>query len=309
MHLKTKIVMAAVGLSLGLSQPVQAAEPADAATLDTDDTGVVVSTDRPEPRKLSKEQRRAQQKIVRDLSREVIGRQNARKVVSRFYSPLCLAVGGVKKRHVADFSDRILDNAEKAGVELAGENCKPNALVIFTGQSRNELRETRRKMPAFFGDLGPDSFRALVRSRDEAFAYRVTRQLGNNGLPLAMMPDEIPSQTDINFVGGLSNHAPTVKVDVRGAVVLIDRDATEGMTALQLADYATLRLLAPTAEIKDEIPGAPATIMSLFRDTQKAPRQLTEFDLAYLNSVYRIRPAFLVPNTVHSAVIDSIVQP
>jgi len=308
MHIKTKLVLAAAGLSLGLSQPVLAAEPTDAATFDLGDSGVVVSTDRPEQRKITKKERRAKQKIVRDLSREVIGRQNAHKVVSRFYSPLCLAVAGVKKRHVADFSDRILDNAEKAGVELAGENCKPNALVIFTGQSRNELREMRRKMPAFFGELGPDSFRALVRSRDDAFAYRATSQLGGNGLPLVFASDEIPTQTDINSLRGLSRHGPQIEADVRSAVVLIDRDATEGMTALQLADYASLRLLAPTAEIKDEIPGAPATIMSLFRDAWKAPRQLTEFDLAYLNSVYRIRPAYLVPNAIHSAVIDAVVS-
>ncbi|MFM7348598.1 MAG: hypothetical protein ACKO01_03825 [Erythrobacter sp.] len=305
--MKTRLFLAAAGFSLGLSHPAIAADPTDPAGFEPHDKGVVVSTDRPEPRKLGKEERRAQRKIVRDLSREVIGRQNQNRKVSRFYSPLCLAVAGVKKRHVADFSDRILDNAEKAGIALAGDNCKPNAMVIFTGHSRNELRELRRKNPTVFNDLGPDSFRKLVRSRDEAFAYRGTVLTNIHGVPFGIETLMGPTDQGSTYVG-LGMQMPP-RFGVSGAVVLIDRDATEGMTALQLADYATLRLLAPTDEIKDEIPGAPPTIMSLFRDTQKAPRQLTEFDLAYLNSVYTIRPPHLVPNAIHSSVMDQIVRP
>lgn len=298
-----RLVLAA-GLALGLSLPASASEPNEPAP-DANDSGVVVSTERPAPRNLNKQERREQQKIVRDLARELTGRPNPNRMVSRFYRPLCLAVAGVRKRYVADFSDRILDNAEKAGIELAGENCKPNAMVVFASQSRNELREVRRKNPNFFGDLGPDSFRTLVRSRDEAFAWRTTQLVDIHGRELGIETLMGPTDQGASYVG-LGMQMPR-RIGISGAVVVIDRDSTEGMTALQLADYATLRLLTPSAEIKDEIEGAPQTIMSLFRDTPSAPRQLTEFDLAYLNAVYTLRPPFLVPNKVHSAVIDAVV--
>lgn len=275
----------AAGLVLGLSCPAFAGEPSETEPGLTD-PGVVVSADRPARRDLSEEERRAQQILVRDLTREVTGKIKTGKPIARFHGALCLGVAGVKKRHVTVFSDRILDNAEKAGIQLAGNGCRPNALVVFTSQSRDELREARKQYPELFANLGPSAFKTLINARDEAFAWQATRQLSAQGVPPAFDDEAFAVNRVTGFFGRLSQ---TYRTDVFGAVVLIDRDATEGMTALQLADYTTLRLLAPTAEIKDEIEGAPPTIMSLFRNTSDAPRQLTAFDVAYLDSVYAIQ--------------------
>jgi hypothetical protein len=80
--------------------------------------------------------------------------------------------------------------------------------------------------------------------------------------------------------------------DLAGSLVVIDAAAAEGLTATQLADYATLRLLAPTADLSrlpdDAAQQGRTTILTLLRDREDAPPAMTRFDRAYLESLYRL---------------------
>lgn len=281
-------------------------QPAFAQTIDGEPTRlqkpeITDRADSPEEEKLD---RRAQQKMVRDFVREVTGRLPSSRPVARFYRPLCLEVAGVNRNFVDDFANRVLDNAEKARVPLATGKCDANALVIFTGGSRQELQQARKKNRTIFGELGASGVKTLVESRDEAFARRKTRMVGLSGRPVGW---DLSQFLDNDATGYPSRFTPSIKIDVAGAIVLIDRDATEGMTALQLADYATLRLLAPTSEIDGDVEGAPATIMTLFLDSEAAPAQLTEFDLAFLHSVYASAENSL-PSSFYGEVISKLAQ-
>ncbi len=293
-------ILTAVGLVLGLSQP------AFAQTLEGEPTRLQKPeiTDNADSSEEEKLDRRAQQKVVRDFMREVTGRLPSSRPVARFHRPLCLEVAGINLNYADDFANRILDNAEKARVPLATGKCDANALVIFTGESRQELQQARKKNRAIFGELGASGVKTLVESRDDAFAWRMTRMVGLTGRPVGM---DLSEFWDNDATGYPSRFTPAIKIDVAGAIVLIDRDATDGMTALQLADYATLRLLAPTSEIEEKEEGAPATIMTLFLDRETAPAQLTEFDLAFLHSVYASADNSL-PSSLYGEVISKLAR-
>lgn len=265
--------------------------------------GILVTADRPSSGEPAVP---VDRKILRDLTRQVTGRLDTSRPITRFHRPVCLGVAGVKREFVQDFAERILANAQAAKVPLATRKCRVNALVLFTGESREELLQLQKKKPRLLGDIGPSAFKKMIESRDEAFAWHVTTIIGATGKPIQPEGNSDFSNGDapINRSFGPSGRiALAYQVDIARAVVLIDRDATEGMSALQLADYATLRLFTPTAEVAGDIEGAPETIMTLFKDREMAPAELTRFDLAYLTSVYGVNGTARA-NTLYSATIS-----
>jgi hypothetical protein len=285
MRFKT-VKLAAAGLAFVAAPALLALEP-------TAEDEIVVSTSR-----------KAEEKAVSDLARAVTGRMTATKPIERFHLPLCLAISGVNERYAYAFADRILANARRAGVPLGNEGCKANALVIFTRDSRKELEQARRTNRSVFGTMKPYELKAMLESRDPAFAWRATEILGTNGLPILNLPTELPENRTTEMAGRLRQPA---QINVAGAVVMIDQDAAMGKTAQQLADYATLRLLAPTAEVREPVPGAPETIMTLFLDPTNAPAGLTEFDLALLDGVYTI-PANGPATKLYGVIRDRLVR-
>ena len=67
--------------------------------------------------------------------------------------------------------------------------------------------------------------------------------------------------------------------------MLFDREAVRGKTIIQLADYATMRSFARTRPAGGE--AALDTILALFDPDHAPPPTLTDFDQAYLRSVYK----------------------
>lgn len=269
--------LAAAGLVLMSGQPLLAQDrdnEVESTPAPQEDRDILVATER-----------LAKREAVQSLAREVTGRLPFDRPIARFHQPLCLAIAGVKDTFIDGFASRIADNAKLARVPIATGNCKTNALVIFTSNTRKELEQTRKKNRRIFGDLGVSGLKAMLESRDPAFAWRTTQVLGINGMPVQYDDTVIPQNRTMEMSGRLKQ---PIMIGVTGAIVIIDRDAADGKTAQQLADYATLRLLAPTAELRELTPGAPATMMTLFLDAANAPAELTDFDVAFLRGVYAI---------------------
>ena len=76
--------------------------------------------------------------------------------------------------------------------------------------------------------------------------------------------------------------------DILASIVMIDTDLLEDLDGLALADYATMRMLARTRPV-DNGEAAYGTILSLFDDPVNAPQAMTDFDRAYLASIYDSR--------------------
>jgi len=285
--LTTRLTAAAFALSV--SQPLFAQAAPETQT----ESDIIVTADRAKD-----------EEAVQGLARQVTGRLPFDRPIARFQQPMCLAIAGVKDAFVDGFAARIVDNAKLARVPIATGDCKTNALVIFTSNTRKELEQARKKNRWIFGNLGVAALKKMLESRDPAYACRATQVLGTNGMPVQYDDREIPQNRTIEMSGRLKQ---PIMIGVTGAIVIIDRDAADGKTAQQLADYATLRLLAPTAEIRELTPGAPATMMTLFLDAANAPAELTDFDVAFLHGVYAI--AGNVPaSNVYGEVVNSLMK-
>lgn len=84
--------------------------------------------------------------------------------------------------------------------------------------------------------------------------------------------------------------------------MVIDNTAVAGLSPVQIADYASLRLLAPTGEVE---PVGPRTIMTLFAAPATAPATMTRFDRAYLAALYRMPPGSFAREVLRAAVVEA----
>jgi hypothetical protein len=74
------------------------------------------------------------------------------------------------------------------------------------------------------------------------------------------------------------------------AAVVVESKALDGLTTIQLADYAAMRAFARTDPSK--LPGAAPTILKVLETPmgEEVPITLTEWDVAFLKSLYNAQP-------------------
>lgn len=267
------LIAAAVMALLPIAGPLQAQDreaPADAP--------IVVETERPHS-----------VKEVKSLAREISGRVELGRPIARFMDAMCLDVAGLRPEYQERFVRRVEANAKAAGVRIARSGCKPNAMVLFADDSREQLLGLRKANRFIFGDMPRSEFRDMLASKDGVYAWQNNEVVGLMGGPRDEI-NEFGSGVFVNRVIGFGRLSPSFRIVTQSSAVVIESQQTEGKTPEQLADYATMRLIAPTGERPADSVGGPATIMTLFSDPAGAPDGLTAFDLAYLESVYAIRP-------------------
>lgn len=202
-----------------------------------------------------------------DLSRAISGRARSRDPLARFNASLCLTLAIDDPERGRLVGRRIIANARTAGVRIAKPGCRPNALVIIADDMRGRIEEHRRSGRRFFGTLKRHEIDRVLRSRDPAYVFQ----------DVEVIISSPRGRVDRN----------TVK-NTRAAAVMIDNGAAAGFTPEQVADYASLRLLAPARELDEVASGAPRTILTLFRPDGNAPAEMSRFDRAYLSALYSL---------------------
>lgn len=187
--------------------------------------------------------------------------------------PLCLLVAADDPEFAAKIGKRVVANAREAGVKGKRGKCRPNAVIAFAPDAQGQLVEVREKTGRVYGSLYASQLDRLLKAESEGFAFQLHNSLATGA------------------AGGMVSASPE-RGEMAAALVVIDAAAAEGLTVEQLADYATLRLLAPTSDLRT-LPGdadaqATGTILTLLRDREAAPAEMTRFDRAYLESLYSL---------------------
>jgi hypothetical protein len=224
----------------------------------------------------------AAQALARDIGANI----DLLRPIPRFNDPLCLDVSGLKEEYIQRFANRINENVRRANIPIAPAGCRPNAMVMFADDSRRQIVALRKRNRFLFGEMPRYLFEEMLASRDQVYAWQVNEV---DGLGMSFDRNGAfgngPAVNRSLEVGRLN---PPIRMVTRSSVVVIEKSRTVAKTPEQLADYATMRLVAPSAEVPVESAGVP-TIMTLFADPDNAPDGLTTFDAAYLDSVYRNR--------------------
>lgn len=250
------------------SQPVEAQEDAESS--------IIVTEDRQRPTR-SEVSRQA-----RDISSSTGNIYD--RPLARIEDRLCPGVIGLKQRSAELMVDRIRWNAERLDMTLAPNgNCTPNLIVAFIEDGKAQLAELEREHGHLFSTMPLAERRALLEEDGPVRVWTTAVMRTRDGMPVPRA-ESLHSPPVVSMWMAHSKIYLPVREDIAQVVVLFDREGVRGKTVIQLADYATMRGFAQTRPPRSNAP--LDTILALFDPDSDGPTGLTEFDQAYLRSVY-----------------------
>jgi hypothetical protein len=202
----------------------------------------------------------------------------------RFEDRLCPGIIGLKPEFASLMIDRIRYHARRLDLWLGDDSgCAPNFIVAFVEDGRAELASVAAKHPELFAPMATADRQELMAEDGPVRVWTTTQTRTRDGMAVARRE----SLTDPPVASMWSAHSKIyvpIREDITQVVVLFDAASARGKSLVQLADYATMRGLARTRPVEDG--QALETILALFDPDAPSPAELTQFDKAYLASLY-----------------------
>lgn len=258
--------------------------------------------------------RQQQAETAAEQATTITLRTLAENPLPRHYAPICVKVFGIDQAYAEVLGERVIENVGRLGLQTAKTGCQPNALIGFTRNSKAEVERLRKQLPEMFGTLSKIDIERIFRGSGAAQAWHSTEVKNADGRPMRYRTIEVFGRsaevkaTDQYRSGRLTS---PIRVDINGSVVVFDSARVQGRTIKQLADYATMRILAPVQDF-DRVPdGNTPTILQLFAEDAPSVDGLTEFDWAYLSALYRLdsgATASAVHDATKKAMLDGAGQ-
>ena len=264
------------------------------ATQSTSDTIVVRGT------RLDPDQ--ARQRAVDFVKRT--GVAHGQQQVARWVVPVCIKVIGLSTPQTARVEDLMLRIAREANVPVAGPSCEPNLTVSFAPDARQVVRHVRSRKPRQFDEMSRAEKEQLLNGGAPVRWWYATQMLDRDGVKANNIsapwltgggmeaqgqgagPVSLPLNDGVTatqqYNSGSHVRTPTVR-SLYGATVVVDAP-TAGDTSIDaLAAYAAM---VAFAEMNASAPPSDS-ILSLFQPGS-AETSLTDWDLAFLKSLYRM---------------------
>ncbi|MGN6589047.1 MAG: hypothetical protein ACTHKE_01995 [Sphingomicrobium sp.] len=218
--------------------------------------------------------------------------------LARFANPVCPMVMGLRDRYDQMIAERLRKVAAASGMRVAPEKCAVNALVFIVADKSKLIEGWHRSSPEMFSETMTDAQIAdLAKSPEPVLSWQILDVRGSDGRELARERLNkngegastwgADSALEVPFALG-SRYMNQVHYEFGASVVVIDAKAVAGADLRQLADFAAMQLFAHTDPNKAAKQAAP-TILTLIQDAaagRPSPLSLTEWDFAYLKSLY-----------------------
>lgn len=202
--------------------------------------------------------------------------------LARFQNPVCVGVWGLSGESAGFVIDRVYYNAEAAGIAIDDQpGCAANVIVAFVPDPMREFEDMVAARHHLVEPLTFDERRRVRETDGPALAWYLVSTRTATGEGRSGDPPTFDTTQASRLVTG-------TRRDLELALVMIDSDLLSDLDALALADYASMRALARTRPV-DQQGNPTGTILALFDDPVRAPQSLTEFDRAYLASLYASR--------------------
>jgi len=211
--------------------------------------------------------------------------------LARFHQPVCTLVVGIPVPHSTTIAKRISDDAAAAGAPVSkNAKCSPNLIVMFADDGAGVVRDIRESRPSWLGGLTSGEIDRMTKP-GPVRAWSVTSLRNEDGQGLSTPPDSptkgaLSDKPVLRVMTASILRQPT-RQDVETSFVLMDKQATIGLTLRQIADYAAMRGLARTRPPAGDAAGLPTILTVLDPTTTARARELTNADAAYLRALYR----------------------
>lgn len=239
---------------------------------------IVVSAAKPDPA--------PDQGVVTKQVRSITVADNLHdKPLALFAGPICPGVLGLPVDAAEMIVYRIRENIERVGLNLAkSDSCKANLIVGFVGSGKSDIEAMLSKTGSVLSMIPVNERRELLKEPGPVHAFAVTTVRSLTGMELAGDGTNLNMPPQLNANASHSLISLSARRDIDLSVVLMDVLAVDGMSVMQLADYATMRGIARTRPVTGE--ASYGTILNLFDPDAPHQKELSTFDIAYLKSVY-----------------------
>lgn len=235
---------------------------------------------------------------------------------ARWNTHICPSVAGIPPEDAQRLIDHIALRAHQVGVVTDSSGCSPNLVIVFASDSdaiAHQIATTRRDLLGYYNE---DDVISGGRADLDAFAntpravrwWHVARRTDNDGNPLGDTQARVGHETrdslsaargDLTASGGNgiagaetvrsdgSRMHRATRQDLSFALIVVDTTRVASASPTAVADYlamATLVQLDPDADLS----GYP-TVLNLFNASAPHADQMTDWDTAYLQGLYRGR--------------------
>lgn len=263
----------ACAMLLALSAPLSAQTVAPQAppSPSVNDTDIVVR---------GKREREAQIRSFIDALAP--GRYNGQ--LARFSTEACPGVLGLIPAQSDAIVTRLRQIGAAVGVPLAKPGCSPNLWLVVTPDRAGLAAKVRGSWRS-----GLDGRPEPVSKTDLATVLHAERLLDANRQEIGIKVDA--GDGDAGYyqseIYGSNRIRPNNSRTYVASAMIVEPKTLEGLTTLQLADYAAMRLFA-RADPDRLGPGAPPSILVALAAPigSELPESVTEWDFAFLKALY-----------------------
>lgn len=200
--------------------------------------------------------------------------------IARFQEPICPGTLGLDPESARLVNDRIMYNAEMIGLPVAeGEGCEANIIVAIVPDPREDFADLRKRDHPLVRGVSFWERKRISWQEGPVLAWNVTQTKTRDGQGRSGGAAFDTTDSSRLSLG--------TRLDILLSVILIDDDVIGDADGVALADYATMRALAQTQPPEGDT--TFGTVLAMFNEDAISSQRLTEFDLAYLRSIYESR--------------------
>lgn len=224
-----------------------------------------------------------------------IGRETGTDQLARWHQPICPLTIGLADELNYYISDTILAVGEIVGAPIASGACRANVVVMVTDDPAAVIGRLENERVDIYRSISVSERDAILSGRLGVLGFSRIEIRGSDG----RMPIESKQFNTANPTNGGSSQTysasiltgveagrsqASTRADLNFRAIIIDLNHLEGQTIQQIAAFSTMMALAEFDIREPIVP--PLTILNLFHDPAAAPADFTDWDIAYLRSLY-----------------------
>jgi hypothetical protein len=216
---------------------------------------------------------------------------------ARRKAPICPKVMGIDEQYAQIVEKRIKRIADSADIDIAPQKCKLNLVVKFTTNSEQVINDLKKTNTSLFSSISSLERKTFFENTAPIRWWYNLNRTGSDGRDL--IPSSSQQEKDIP-IGRLDSSKGFTRsfnsslidtnfiLNIEANTVVVDIDKVTGFPLDTIAAYIAMISLAHIRQDAD-YGGAPS-ILGIFNKARlmsDAPRDLTEWDYAYLRALYK----------------------
>lgn len=240
-----------------------------------------------------------------------------RRGLARWDRRVCVGVSNLREDVGQYLVDRVSTVAQDLGLETGRSGCRPNVIIVASGDSDSDAELLTEARPRTFRlggggmDRGREALAEFTQSDAPVRWWTVSAPVDSEtGIRSGRLPGECGGHCEHSdeyapkIPTAFASRLTTQIVDqIELTVVILDVDQVAAISAQQLADYVSMVVFAQINPEADT--SAYASILNVFEDPQTAD-SLTQWDRAYLDGLYQAQRTLRGPGAARDEIAASI---